>query len=378
MPIRPAISRMAGPLPSLVPVTSKNGVSFVFWDAIQFSNVIYGFSGLAFERCLGEGAQFKVDLYRNPQRDSAMPELVAVKTAKIETAAFLPDDAPGEEAPAVHGEGGMHKRRNNLYSFVQEMQVLSHPPLQSHPNIMRLLGSSWTTDAFGTPIPQLIVEYSSLGTLFDMLAASPPLTTQEKLDIVFDITSGLERIHEYGIAHGDMKLSNIMVFPGERSACRFTAEISDFGSSIAAYDSDERKTYWASPGYCPPDALTEATMSIAGLQSCDIFGLGLCTWEILNDGRPFFEPDQERIPTGRHVPSTYPFLVRVDAFLHSIPLVLERVPSGDAVFFDHEATPAQIKVSILEPLQALLHGQLDPVRSVRWTSKQIVRYMMNK
>lgn len=371
MPIRPAISRTAGPLPSLVPVTSKNGSRFVFWDAIQFSNAIYGFSGLAFERDLGEGAQFKVDLYRNPEKDSNMPELVAVKTAKIDTAAFIPDDPEGERTPAVYGEAGIHKRKNDLYSFVQEMQVLSHAPLQSHPNIIRLLGSSWTTDAFRTPIPQLIVEYSSLGNLFDMLAASLPIATQEKLNIVFDIASGLERIHEYGIAHGDIKLSNIMVFPGGRPACRFTAKISDFGSSIAADDPNERKTYWGSPGYCPPDALTETNMSIADLQSCDIFALGLCTWEVLNDGRPFFEPDQERIPTGRHVPSTYPFLARVDAFLHSTPLILDRG-------HDNETARAEITVSVLEPLKNLLRGQLDPIRTLRWSSEQVVRYMVSK
>ncbi|KAK1831488.1 hypothetical protein QBC39DRAFT_371881 [Podospora conica] len=303
MPIRPAISRTAGPLPSFVPVISAQGSSssFVFWEAIQLSNAIYGFSGLAFERYLAEGGQFKVELYRNPEKDSDMPELVAVKTAKIDTT-FVPEDQ-GQEAPRLNSEDDIRRRKNDLFSFVQEIQVLSHPPLQSHPNIMRLLGSSWTTDAFGTPIPQLIVEYSSLGNLFDMLAASPPLDTQAKLDIISDIASGLERVHDCGIVHGDMKLSNIMVFPSERPACRFTAKISDFGSSIAADDPDDRKVYWGSPGYCPPDAMTEKTMSMADLRSCDVFGLGLCTWEILNDGRPFFEPDEEQIPTGRQTAS---------------------------------------------------------------------------
>lgn len=376
MPIRPAISQTAGPPSRLVPVTSKNGSSFVFWDAIQLSNQIYGFSGLALERSLGEGAQFKVDLYRNPKMDSDMPELVAVKTAKIETA-FAPDDPGEEEVVPIRGESGIHKKKNDLYSFVQEIQVLSHSPLQSHPNIIRLLGSSWAADTFGTPIPQLIVEYSSLGNLFDMLAASPPLTTQDKLNIVFEISSGLERIHECGIAHGDMKLSNIMVFPSDRPACRFTAKISDFGSSIASGDPDERKAYLGSPGYCPPDSLTERTMTMADLQTCDIFALGLCTWEILNDGRPFFEPDQERIPSGRHVPATYPFLVRVDAFLNSIPLVLERCQTGDVVFLGRDTRPAEIKMSVREPLKSLLHGQLDPIRSLRWSSKEIVRYMVN-
>lgn len=377
MPIRPAISRTAGPLPSFVPVTSKEGSSFVFWDAIQWSNAIYGFSGLAFERFLGEGAQFKVDLYRNPEKDSDMPELVAVKTAKMETVS-IPDDPDQGEAVPIHGESGIRKRTYDLYSFVQEIHVLSHTPLQSHPSIMRLLGSSWTTDVFGTPIPQLIVEYSSLGNLFDMLATSPPLTTREKLDIVFDISSGLERIHECGIAHGDMKLSNIMVFPSDRPACRFTGKISDFGSSIAADDAEERKIYRGSPGYCPPDALTERTMSMADLQTCDIFALGLCTWEILNDGRPFFEPDQEQIPSGRHVPATYPFLVRVDAFLNSIPLVLERRQTGGARFLGHDTTPDGAKLCVLEPLKSLLRGQLDPIRSLRWSSKDVVRYMVSK
>lgn len=378
MPIRPAISRTAGPLSNFVPVTSTQGSSFVFWEAIQLSNVIYGFSRLAFQRFLGEGAQFKVDLYQNPDQEPDMPELVAVKTAKLQTPGFIPDDPEGEQALPSRDESGIHKKKNDLYSFVQEIQVLSHAPLQSHPNIIRLLGSSWTTDDFATPIPQLIVEYSSLGNLFDMLAASPPLSTQDKLNLVFDTASGLERIHECGIAHGDMKLSNIMVFPSDRPACRFTAKISDFGSSISADDPDERRIYWGSPGYCPPDALTERTMSMADLQACDIFALGLCTWEILNDGRPFFEPDQEQIPSGRHVPATYPFLVRVDAFLSSVPLVLERRQTGDAVFLGHDTTPTEIKMSVREPLKSVLHGQLDPIRSLRWSSKDVVRYMVSK
>lgn len=107
MPIRPAISRTAGPLSNFVPVTSTQGSSFVFWEAIQLSNVIYGFSRLAFQRFLGEGAQFKVDLYQNPDKEPDMPELVAVKTAKLQTPAFIPDDPEGEQALPSRDESGV-------------------------------------------------------------------------------------------------------------------------------------------------------------------------------------------------------------------------------------------------------------------------------
>jgi serine/threonine protein kinase len=325
MPVSPAIPWTTGSLWNPATVKSDEVPKFpVFWDAFESLEGTDDFSSLVFEKHLGEGAQFQVDLCGNlNNEESGKPELVAVKTAKI-TARDNLDEAPGEESSLIIRHDDNHRKKDDLRSVVREIQVLSHPPLQSHPNIMRLLGSSWTANTVGTSILRVIVEYSSLGSLFEMLTAPPLLTTQEKLDITFDIASGLERVHKCGIVHGDMKLSNIMVFPGERPACRFTAKLSDFGSSIAADDPDQRKTYWGSPGYRPPDILTESTMSIADLQSCDIFALGLCTWEILNNGRRFFEADQGKIPSGQHVPSTHPYLVRVDAFLSSISLTVER------------------------------------------------------
>jgi len=110
----------------------------VFWDAIQLSSASRASSLSASRR----GGLVKVDLYWTLNKNSDMPELVAVKTAKIELD-FIPGDPNGEEAAPIHGETDINRKKNDLYSFVQKIRVLSHPPLQSHPNIIRLLGSSW-------------------------------------------------------------------------------------------------------------------------------------------------------------------------------------------------------------------------------------------
>ena len=338
---------------------------------MQISNAIYGFSGLVREKYLDEGAQFKVELYRNPTEDSEMPKLVAVKTAKVTTG--LED-----EENAVPPPGG-RSGRNDLLSFVQEMQVLSHLPFQAHPNILRLLGSSWTSDTHGTPIPQLIVEYASLGNLSDMLRKSVPLGTQTKLDLSFDIVNGLQHIHTCGIAHGDMKLSNIMVFPMESSRGMFTAKISDFGSSIARDDPDERKIYWGSPGYCPPDAQTEIGMSMPNLQKCDSFALGLCVWDIFNDGKSFYESDQSTlIRSGRDVPLNYPFLDKANEFLDRIHLEVDRAPIADAIHLGGETVPEPKKLAVRPLVKNLLHGLLDPIRSLRWSSKETLQYFIDE
>ena len=58
--------------------------------------------------------------------------------------------------------------------------------------------------------------------------AVPPFELREAVDIILQIATGMEYLHDHGIAHGDLKPSNVMVH-WEESAGAMKVKVADFG-----------------------------------------------------------------------------------------------------------------------------------------------------
>ena len=158
---------------SLLPVYGRSKTQYVFWDAIQLSNNMREYSGLEYEKHLGDGRTFSVNLHRETGTDEAEAKLVAVKTARVYASSHT-SDSPGVD----------------LFALLMEIQVLQHESLQIHPNIIDILGMDWmVTD--GVPAPRLIVEYAQFGTMDEYLQ-SHSVGTYDKINLCLDIASGLE------------------------------------------------------------------------------------------------------------------------------------------------------------------------------------------
>ncbi|KAK4210138.1 kinase-like domain-containing protein [Rhypophila decipiens] len=265
---------------SLFPIRRGQQTEFAFWDAVQHSSLLSQFSKLQFKRRLGEGATFLVDLFEDPDDDASETDnethpFVAVKTAKVPV--------------GYDGTGGTMKEVD-LYSLLLEIQVLQHDPLVSHPNIIDILGMDWTISETGVQVPRVVVEYATYGTLNAFLhdhGKGVGLTT--RLEIWSDISMGLEMLHRCQLVHGDMKLLNILVFRDSGTGRGVVAKLSDFGGTLTDFDLEPEQIYRGSNGYRAPELTNHLSMGLAELQKCDIFALGLCFWEILDNGEPYYK-----------------------------------------------------------------------------------------
>jgi serine/threonine protein kinase len=154
---------------------------------------LYDGSSLRNKSVVGEGASYKVFRCTDVKRHA----VVAVKQV------ILPDDASQHET-----------LRKHVDCVLKDLEVMHHPPLARHENILTLLGYGWGL-AKGDIIPFLVTEYATLGTLRDCLL-SRPLPIESRLGLCNQIACGLNRLHWSGVAHGDLKLENVLVFQSSR------------------------------------------------------------------------------------------------------------------------------------------------------------------
>ena len=100
--------------------------------------------------------------------------------------------------------------RRRVYCLIKDLEVMHHPPLANHENILRLLGYGWNLSDDST-LPFLVTEYADQGTLREFLRSKITNITS-RLKLCGDIASGLHAMHLCGVSHGDLKLENVLVF----------------------------------------------------------------------------------------------------------------------------------------------------------------------
>jgi hypothetical protein len=212
---------------------------------------------------IGEGASFKVfkryDRGSDFGRDS---KLIVMKDSKVR---FERDGRANDE--------------NLLFALISEIQILSHKPLHDHANIVKLLDVRWDHPSLQVEHlgPTIYLEYAQLGTLPDFCASNHPKSGDNvtRRHILLDICHGLQALHQCCITHGDIKPSNILLFP---EGDRVLAKLSDFGCAVIR-SSDQEGTSILK-GLSPPWDAPEAGVEIPSelLHKTDIYSIGLVYW----------------------------------------------------------------------------------------------------
>ncbi|KAI9762166.1 MAG: Rho GTPase [Geoglossum simile] len=231
------------------------------------SHQVRMFADLVYEKHLGEGAVFTVDLYRDAQ-GSAM---YAVKQ---------------------HKRLGVSNRivplEKWLPSIRQEIEVASLVPIRSNPNVVDILGWELVNRA-GASFPVLYAEYSELGPVDAWLRAGNRITGDEKRELCNNIAAGLSSIHACDMAHGDVKLSNMLLFPQKHGTRRWVAKVSDFSHAISGVSTRRKSTYPGSILYNSPELREEhSQIETDKLPACEVFSFGLLVWEVLLNGLPYW------------------------------------------------------------------------------------------
>jgi serine/threonine-protein kinase len=134
------------------------------------------------------------------------------------------------------------------------------------PRIVRLL------DYRGGDPPLLLMEYVDG---FDLSAIGPSLEPRQKARILADVAGAVERAHELGIQHRDLKPGNILVDAALRP------RILDFGISSGSAD---RGHGLGTLAYMAPEQLDPARPIDA---RTDVYALGVVLFELLCGERPF-------------------------------------------------------------------------------------------
>lgn len=166
-------------------------------------------------------------------------------------------------------------RRATEESFDAEVTTLNF----RHPNIVRAL-RVLELDGFHS----LIMEYGGEKNLQELInCPNERLGNSRQVRFALDISRGLAYAHRLGLAHLDVKPSNVLV--SRQDHCK----LADFGCCQSVGDINDRP---ASPtkssltgtfAYRAPELLKGECPST----KADIYSLGICLWQMLTRERPY-------------------------------------------------------------------------------------------
>ncbi|KAB8234017.1 uncharacterized protein BDW43DRAFT_274815 [Aspergillus alliaceus] len=245
-----------------------------------------------FTLTLGSGAQFEVagiapvlvsTLTREGlEKVGESLEVLAIKKPKLASCLLTPsaDKSLDHQVRAIH----------------REISALSHKGFEEHPNIVRLLGwglclDTLENDFTDAPIIPLLIleraEYNLQQFLFHRRGEILPLNSDRRYELCRDICHGIGEglgvLHAEGIAHGDLKLENILLFD---TPAGWLPKLCDFGLSTELGDMSLNVRYYGTHGWRAPEVLKQdrKPIRVQSLKMCDIFAYGLvvrCVFTIL-------------------------------------------------------------------------------------------------
>ena len=183
-------------------------------------------------------------------------------------------------------------------ALINELQILSHGPLRDHKNIVHLFGISWDHDSAGSTYnssPILIQPCADHGNLQLYLVEkkeADTLSWSNRCDILHQILTGLQVLHECRIIHGDIKCLNILVQSGKDSD-KPTVMLSDFGFSIVTSPSQEEvQVAGATMRFASPEIYSckDFKLPVDDAFASDIYSFGLTSCSVIFGGNdPFNE-----------------------------------------------------------------------------------------
>lgn len=125
----------------------------------------------------------------------------------------------------------------------------------------------------------IVMEYVEGQTLKSLIKRRGALTLLEVIDIMTQLTSGIEHAHEKGIIHRDIKPQNVLILDDG------LVKIADFGIAQALNSNELTQTnsVMGSVHYLPP----EQANGIGSTYKSDIYSLGILMFELLIGKVPF-------------------------------------------------------------------------------------------
>ena len=155
--------------------------------------------------------------------------------------------------------------------FLRGSEVLSTLPL--HPSIIRYLGHGKING-----ILYQATEYVEGANLKQLIARNDPDLPDQIGNILIDLASALEHVHDHGFMHLDFKPENVI------ATANGNIRLIDFDLSQPVPDKPRKMVgNPGTPAYMAPEQLLRRPID----QRADIFGFGVTAYEMLTFQKPF-------------------------------------------------------------------------------------------
>jgi serine/threonine protein kinase len=169
----------------------------------------------------------------------------------------------------------MHKRyRLNFFAkrrFLRGCEILAR--ISDHEHIVGYVEHGKMSGQ-----PYLLMEYVEASNLKELHAKSDPLLAEHVAQILIDMATGLEHMHENGYMHLDFKPENVLV---TRNAGVRLVDF-DLAQPIPAKPIKMRRNP-GTPAYMAPEQLLREPIT----HRVDVFAFGVSAYELLTNQKPF-------------------------------------------------------------------------------------------
>lgn len=178
----------------------------------------------------------------------------------------------------------------------------------SHPNIVEMYDVGEDNGTY-----YIVMEYINGKTLKQLIKKRGALTISECIDIMVQLTDGIDQAHASYIIHRDLKPQNIMIQDSGE------IKITDFGIAMALNNTQLTQTnsVMGSVHYLPPE---QASGKGATVKS-DIYSMGILFYELLTGSLPFRGDNAVEIAF-KHIKNDIPSIRETNP---SIPQSIENI-----------------------------------------------------
>lgn len=154
-----------------------------------------------------------------------------------------------------------------------------------HPNIVRFYDNFEFVNEYNETYIIIILEYCENGDLYEYTVNKNFESEYQKQEIIKGILKAVKYLHQKGIAHGDIKLENVLL------DSNFTPKLSDFGfcktQIIAGNESKSGTLYYAAPELL--------RSGIFNTLKTDIWAIGIMLYCLSEGTFPFPSGDQKLV-----------------------------------------------------------------------------------
>ena len=145
-----------------------------------------------------------------------------------------------------------------------------------HPNIVRLLDHFENSDYIF-----IVMEFFSGGDLDQYIKKNKGKISEQKASkIMYQISNGVQYLHEFGIIHRDLKPGNIMLSDKTEKG---VVKIMDFGLSKIVGPTEKLEDGFGTLSFVAPEVLLRNPYN----KQIDIWSLGVIMFYLISGGLPF-------------------------------------------------------------------------------------------